>query len=412
MIAGWRCAVCGTTVDVAAVHPFTCPRATPSDRHHVLHPLVVGPEPPPSEDPNPFVAYGPRLGWWAFARTHGMTDAACVALTRSLADGFAVTPFVQSSLLSSALGANVWVKDETGNVAGSHKGRHLVTILLHVVAAESLRLVDRVRRPLAIASCGNAALAAATLAERAEWPLNVFVPTWASPEVLGVLESLDAIVHPCERRGGDPPGDPAVLRFREAVAAGDVPFSVQGPENALCLDGGRTIGWEMAAAGVALDRVVVQVGGGALAACAGWGLGPDTGVRVDVVQSEGCAPFARAVERAAQLGLAPGEVPGRWDELMTPWASPRSAADGILDDETYDWLGVLGVMRASGGRALVAPETAIARAHALGASTGIPVSATGAAGLAGLLTIAGRPDPGERVAVIFSGVERATASEC
>ncbi len=29
-VLGWRCAVCGATVDVAAVHPFRCPRSTPS----------------------------------------------------------------------------------------------------------------------------------------------------------------------------------------------------------------------------------------------------------------------------------------------------------------------------------------------------------------------------------------------
>ena len=39
VIVGWRCAVCGTTVDIATPYPFTCPRATPADRHHVLHPL-------------------------------------------------------------------------------------------------------------------------------------------------------------------------------------------------------------------------------------------------------------------------------------------------------------------------------------------------------------------------------------
>ena len=44
---------------------------------------------------------------------------------------------------------------------------------------------------------------------------------------------------------------------------------------------------------------------------------------------------------------------------MTPWADPHSAADGILDDETYDWLGVVDVVRRSGGRPLVVPETAI-----------------------------------------------------
>ncbi len=57
----------------------------------------------------------------------------------------------------------------------------------------------------------------------------------------------------------DPPGDPAMFRFREAVESGAVPFTVQGPENALCLDGGRTIGWEIAqqaaSTGTRLDRV-------------------------------------------------------------------------------------------------------------------------------------------------------------
>jgi threonine synthase len=397
VIVGWRCAVCGTDVDVATPYAFTCPRATPTDRHHVLHPRTVGAEPPPLDDANPFVRYGPRLAWWAFARSHGMTEAACVALTRELADGFAVTPFERSSSVSEAVNASVWLKDETGNVGGSHKGRHLVTILLHLVAAESLRLSTTQRRPLAIASCGNAAIAAATLAARAEWPLDVFVPTWAGPEVLGLLEELGATIHPCPRREDDPPGDPAVLRFREAVAAGAVPFSVQGPENALCLDGGRTIGWEMAAG--ELDRAVVQVGGGALATCTGWGLG--AGVRLDAVQTAGCAPLARALERAV---ADPG---ASWSEVMTPWADPHSAADGILDDETYDWLGVRDVLVRSGGRPLVAPEAAIVQAHELGVQTGIPVSATGSAGLAGLLTPAGAPtDPTERVAVIFSGIQR------
>ncbi len=39
----------------------------------------------------------------------------------------------------------------------------------------------RDRPRLAIASCGNAALAAATLARAAAWPIEVFVPDWADP---------------------------------------------------------------------------------------------------------------------------------------------------------------------------------------------------------------------------------------
>ena len=111
---------------------------------------IVGLEEFGVEDANPFVRYGPRLAWWGFARTHGMTEAACVALTRELADGFEITPFAHSPLVSSGCGANASIKDETGNVGGSHKGRHLVTILLHLVAAEALGLAPyRDRPPLA-----------------------------------------------------------------------------------------------------------------------------------------------------------------------------------------------------------------------------------------------------------------------
>ena len=93
---------------------------------------------------------------------------------------------------------------------------------------------------------------------------------------------------------------------------------------------------------------------------------------------------------------------------MTPWDDPHSAADGILDDETYDWLGVR--RRRCGAPA--AGRSSRRRRPSRGptssaAATGIPVSATGTAGLAGLLTPDGAPaDPGERVAVIFTGVSR------
>ena len=81
-------------------------------------------------------------------------------------------------------------------------------------------------------------------------------------------------------------------------------------------------------------------------------------------------------------------------------------ADGILDDETYDWIADVGVMAASGGQPIVVPEEAIVEAAEIAARTGIDVSATGAAGVAALLVAEGRPSPGETVAVIFSGVRR------
>ena len=69
----------------------------------------------------------------------------------------------------------MWVKDETGNVAGSHKARHLFGILLELRVAEALGHGDPAS-PLAIASCGNAAYAAAVVARAAGRELRVFVP--------------------------------------------------------------------------------------------------------------------------------------------------------------------------------------------------------------------------------------------
>lgn len=401
MIVGLRCAVCAATVDVATPLAWRCPNAAPGDPYHVLHLIEAGPPAEPRAGDNPFVRYGPRLAWWAFARAHGMTDAACEALTHEVAGGFRTTPLARSCELSDAVGTTVWTKDETGNVGGSHKGRHLATILLHLRAAETLGLLAG-RPPLAIASCGNAAIAAATLAAAVDWPIDVFVPTWAGEPVLALLDDLGARVTRCARRSDDPPGDPALLRFREAVAAGAIPFSVQGPENAYCLDGGRTLGWELAEqsveAGVDLAAVYVQVGGGALAACVGRGLGPGTALRV--VQAEGAAPLDAALRRASTF-----DTPEQhWRDVMHVWPDPQSLADGILDDETYDWIAVREALLASGGRSLVAPESAVVRAHELATRAGYRVSPTGSAGLAGLLADPA-PGPGP-VAVIMSGVAR------
>ncbi len=325
MITGYRCAVCAASVPIAATSPWRCPNATTTDRAHVLRIEGDGqPQPPAGDDPNPFVAYRARMAWHAFAAAHGMTDADAIALVRDLdaavaaVDGasFRVTPFGRQDALSDALGfladGGIWVKDETGGVAGSHKARHLMGVLLHLVAAERLGLAPPVAGRLAIASCGNAALAAATLAAAAQRPLDVFVPPWADTGIVDRLEQLGAQVVVCPRIPGGPAGDPCIHRFRAAVDAGAVPFSVQGPDDALCLDGGRTIGWELAAqlGGRAVDRVFVQVGGGALATAVGDALRDDAiAARIHAVQVAGCAPFAAGVGLRPEARAARGGTP-------------------------------------------------------------------------------------------------------
>lgn len=425
-VTGFRCATCETFVDVSAFAPWRCPHEA-GERRHVL--LIVDDgsssatagEP----DPNPYVRYRHRMAWYAFARARSLDDERIVEIVRSVdravADvagtGFVTTPVVRSEQLETSTlpGASVWVKDETRAVGGSHKARHLMSILLHLVMAEHTGDApwssDTSRRPsLAISSCGNAAIAASTLAAAMRWPIDVFIPEWAGGVVVDTLNALGARITRCPRRDSDPAGDPTVLRFREAVAAGAIPFSVQGPENALCLDGGRTIGWELAdqlrADGVdVLDAVFVQVGGGAFAASMSRGL-REGGVSAPLiaVQTEGCAPLARAFASARDDDRAAAH----WSNHMWPWeATPASLADGILDDETYDWVADVDEMRRTGGRVVVADEDIVVSAATLGPDlSGINASPTGTSGLAGLMSTAHSLPSDANVALVFSGVRR------
>jgi len=433
LVAGWRCAVCGAHVDIATPLSWRCPNASPTDHHHELQ-LVQATAPLRAvDDDNPFVAFRRYLAWDSFAAALGMTEEARLAMIRSVdvdiaavaGTGFRITPFDRADALSAELGfdedGGVWVKDETGQVAGSHKPRHLMTILLHLLAAESVGVVPWTgpgdRPSLAIASCGNAAFAAATLAAAVRWPIRVFVPPSADPVVLAALAKMGAVIVDCPRRAADPPGDPCIHRFREAVGAGAIPFTVQGPENAWCLDGGRTIGWEMArhfeeeVVGPPLDRLFVQVGAGTFAACtvAGFRM---SGVmpRLHAVQTDSCAPLARAWDKARVIGGLKAAA-SRWSQCMWPWEHVgQSAADGILDDETYDWIPVVRAMEDGNGSPVVVSEELVLRAHELGRrTTGINVSATGTAGLAGLLALRDEIHPSERIAVVFSGVQRGAA---
>ena len=427
LVAGWRCVVCGAHVDIAAPLAWRCPNSTADDRHHELE-LVQAEAPFALDDSadQPFVMFQRYLAWDAFAASCGLTEAARRAVITDLdqqvagvaGTGFRVTPFERANELSAALGfterGGVWLKDETHNVAGSHKARHLFTILLHLITVE---LTGRApwpadqRPPLAIASCGNAALAASTLAAAVQWPIRVFVPPSANPSVVTRLAELGATVVPCPRLLTDPAGDPCVHRFREAVADGAVPFSVQGPENAWCLDGGRTIGWELALQAALherrLDRVFVQVGGGAFAACTAAGLAAAGRLpRLHAVQTEACAPLSRAWTHAQTLGV--GAAARHWSACMWPWEHVgASAADGILDDETYDWLPVVEAMSDGHGTPVVATEAQVLQAHQLVRDlTQLDASPTGTAGLAGLLAIRGEVGADETVAVIVSGIRR------
>ena len=436
--SGLVCAGCGAALAWDDPYPFRCPNSELRDGvDHVLRREIDAGSvdfPAGLAEGSPFVRYRTLLYSYATGRAGGLDDAELVDLVHRLDEdvaaidgrGFRITPFARSDALSGRLGfsaaGGVWVKDETGNVSGSHKARHLFEVLLQIEVAERLGLTRGARPDLAIASCGNAALAAAVVAAAAGRRLLVFVPEDADPVVLARLRELGADVTACPRAPGVP-GDPTVRALHAALADGALPFTCQGDLNALAVEGGKTLAWELVESGVELDRLVVQVGGGALASACSEGLADAVALgalrarpRIDTVQTEGAWPLKRAYDAVLALGgtSALTYAAHHRSEFMRPWEhEPRSVAHGILDDETYDWLAVVEGMLATRGTALVVGERTLLHANELAHTTGIPVDATGSAGLAGLLALreSGAVGDDERVAVLFTGVDRSRSTD-
>jgi threonine synthase len=460
------CAGCGAAASPDEPYPFRCPNARPGDDIDHVMTRVLDPSrvrfPVASDDePNPFVRYRELFHSYHVALAHGMTDDDYVDLVRRIdkevagvdGRGFVVTPFAGSDELSSRLQftpeGGVWVKDETNNVSGSHKARHLMGLLIYLEVAERIGLAMAGEPDLAIASCGNAALAAAVVARAGDRTLQVFVPTWGDPKVIARLKELGATVNVVARQEGIP-GDPTFHALQKAIAGGALPFTCQGTENGLAIEGGLTIGYELASQlaeqETDLDAVFVQVGGGALASAVVQGLREalELGAlrrmpSIHTVQTLGGYPLKRAydclLDRITKRLLASGKtghphVPlfvAEWfdspevrdelayakthrSEFMWPWEEePKSIAHGILDDETYDWFAVVTGMLRTGGQPILVDEETLREANDLGRKlTGIDVDHTGSSGLAGLIELRSNRVSGgsERVAVLFTGVQR------
>ncbi len=461
------CSGCGYPAPFGDPFPLRCPHSGDGADHVMvatLDPLAA--RFPDKGHPHPFIRYRTLLHAHGLASVLGATDGQYVDVVERLdgavgrVDGrpFAATPFDRSGPLSSHLGFSaqrgVWVKDETGNVAGSHKARHLMGLAVHLTLMEQVgKAWQGTRDPvLAIASCGNAALAAAVVARAAGRRLDVFVPTWIDPRLLSRLQGLDARVVVCPREAWCP-GDPTYHRLQQTIRDGAFPFTCQGPVNGLTIEGGKTLCYEMISglldSGVDLHRFFIQVGGGALAsACiqalreaVAFGL-LHRSPRIHAVQTRAIHPLKRAYDRvrrrilermSRELGIrlpvdahdevradliaASASLPVVQDELhyaaahraefMWPWEEePRSAASGIVDDETYDWLAVVRGLVETGGYPIVVDEETIIHANRLARrETGIAVSPTGSAGLAGLMMLrrSGQIGIHERVAVILTG---------
>jgi len=252
---------------------------------------------------HPLLSGGHLLGHDRYRRIlDGMTGR----LLRMEGRDFEVTPLTEESGLAAALGrtGRLWVKDETGNVTGSHKGRHLMATLLYLEALRKLK-GKSIKKVLAIYSCGNAALGASAVARAGGYELHAFVPEDVDPIVTAMLMERRALVERIPRSTTGE-GDPCYLAFRKAInEQGWIPFACAGNENWSNIEGGATLGWEMVMQlldrSQKIDNVVIQVGGGALARSVAQALEEALQLgfiqvlpRIHVCQPAGGFPFVRA----------------------------------------------------------------------------------------------------------------------
>jgi len=428
------CSACGVTFAADAETPFRCPGiADDPAADHVLVPrLAAGVRWPTGSESHPFIRYRMLLHSWHRFMARGGSDAGFQEMVEELdhkiaaieGHGFAETPCEAHNELIP--GAVAMVKDETRNPGGTHKSRHLFGVLLHLEVDERTGLRDpneRTSQRLAIASCGNAAVAAAVLARATERPLDVFVPSDVHETVAARLGELGAAVHRCPQTD-EGHGDPCVIAFRKALWAGAIPFCCQGPECGLTLDGGRTLAFEFAdalhAQGREMDRLFIQVGGGALAASVFQGF-VEAAARgrisqlpqLHAVQTENVAPLLHAwrhirVAEDPEDALSSGARNRAW--LLTPWETPgQSVASAILDKEVHDGRAVLTDMVMTEGWPVVVDEETLQAAATRGPEiTGIAADATGTAGLAGAMRLSGDGTSldGRTIGLLFTGTRR------
>jgi threo-3-hydroxy-L-aspartate ammonia-lyase len=282
------------------------------------------------------------------------------------------TPVVRCPALDELAGAELWLKAESLQLVGAFKARG---------ALNSLALLDPAVRARGVItySSGNHAQAVAMAALRHGVPADIFMPVdaprikVAAVERMGARVTLVGTTSP-ERH------EAALARQKETGAAIIEPF-----DHPHTIAGQGTATLELfedaAAAGVALDALLVPVGGGGLIAGACLAAPPE--VRIVGVEPVGCDSMGQSISRGTIVPVDPGPTladglkPTRVGELTFAIARARLASCETVTDE----------------------EIAPAVAH-LALLAKLVVEPSGAAGVA--LALRGAV-PGKRIGVILSG---------
>lgn len=299
------------------------------------------------------------------------------------------TPLLPAGRLGAHLGlSRLLIKDEGQIPTGSFKARGMA---LAVTKAKELGATS-----LAVPSAGNAGGAMAQYGARAGLPCHVFMP--ADVPELNRIECVAAgaktylvrgLITDCGKivREGTP------SRGWFDVSTLKEPYRVEGKKT-MGLEIAEQLDWQLP------DVILYPTGGGTglvgmwkafqeLEAI-GW-IGSKR-PRMVAVQSEGCAPIARAFEQG--------------DEFAEPWKNAQTMASGIRVPAAVGDFLMLQALRESGGTAITVSDAEIDAAVRLTTQLeGLFVCPEGGAVVAGLqkLVASGWVRPDEQVVLFNTG---------
>ncbi len=272
--------------------------------------------------------------------------------------GEGMTPLLPTPRLGDALGlSDLWIKDESQMPTGSFKARGMA------MAVSMARRFELSR--FAAPTAGNAGGALAAYGARAGAVVFVFMPD--DTPVINQVECalagaktflVNGLITDCGRI------------VREGIDAMEW-FDFSTLKEPYRLEGKKTMGLELAEQldWALPDVILYPTGGGtgligmwkAFAELAelGW-LRTDRRPRMVSVQSDGCAPIARAFDQGARFAA--------------PWENAATCASGLRVPAAVGDFMILDAVRESGGCAVAVPEAELTRAmQRATALEGVPV---------------------------------------
>ena len=283
----------------------------------------------------------------------------------------AETPLVRAELLSRAMGAEIWIKNETVSPIASFKMRGALT---DICRARERGEIERV----VAASSGNHGQGVAIAAKLLDLGADIFLPQGANPGKVTMIEALGASVHVVEEYT-------ELKTDAQAFAADNGHHYVDDGGSVDLIEGAGTVGLEIARSMQAVDVMFVPVGDAALingSACALKSIHHDA--RVISVQAAG-APSLTESFRAGKAVECPSDTIA---DGLASWVPAELALAGMLEfvDDAV----------------LVGEDELLAAIHTLAECAHILVEPSGAAALAGAWRKREELS-GARVVLILSG---------